>query len=52
MGQPINLNPLISVALQTAPAVNAALADREITVAEAIDIAARRLPSRWESRTT
>jgi len=38
--KPINLNPLLTVWLATAPAVSRALEDGDVTVNEAIDIAA------------
>ena len=40
MSKPINLNPLVRLFFTAAPAVNTALQDGNITVSEAIDIAA------------
>ena len=38
--EPINLNPVIAVVLRTMPVINDALADKNVTVTEAIDIVA------------
>ena len=40
MSDPINLNPIIAVVMAAAPKVSQALTDGNITVNEAIDIAA------------